>query len=239
MAEVGMMSSRVHFHNFNTKVDLVEALSQNIAKNLQDAIDKKGRATLIVSGGNTPKLLFEKLRKIKLEWEKVTVGLCDERWVSPSNEDSNEKFVKTYLLQDEAREATFVGMYITGMSVEKAEPICAKNFKEHLLPFDVLILGMGSDAHTASLFPNNPKLEQGLDLDNKEICIVVEPNCAPYIRISLTLSAILNAEHIYLHFEGDNKLAVYEEAMGGDNVHKMPIRSILHQDKKDIEVYYT
>ncbi len=233
------MMGDINFYNFKTRDDLVDKLSQNIVKNLQDAIDKKGHATLIVSGGNTPKPLFEKLQKMELEWEKVTVGLCDERWVSSVHEDSNEKFVKTYLLQNEAKKAKFVGMYVDGMSAKKAKLVCAKNFKENLLPFDVLILGMGSDAHTASLFPNNPKLKDALDFEKKELCVSVKPQSASYVRMSLTLFAILSAENIYLHFEGESKLAVYKEAMAGHDIYKMPIRSILHQDKKDIEVYFS
>ncbi len=236
MVEVGMMSGNIHFHDFKTKVDLVEDLSQNIAKNLQDAIHKNGQATLIVSGGSTPKPLFEKLRKIKLDWEKVIVGLCDERWVSADHEDSNERFVKNFLLQDEARNAKFIGMYIDGKRAEKSEGDCSLLVEKNLKPFDVLILGMGADAHTASLFPNNPKLDLGFD--NQELCIAIEPQTAPHMRMSLTRSAILSAKHLYLHFEGESKLAVYQKAISGKDMHVMPIRSILHQDKKDIEVYY-
>jgi len=238
MAEVGMMSGKVNFYNFETKIDLVETLSQNIIKNLQDAIDEKGSATLIVSGGSTPKPLFEKLRTIKLDWEKVMVGLCDERWVSPEHEDSNEKFVKTYLLQDEAYKAKFLGLYIDGKNAEEAELECSLLVEKNLKPFDVLILGMGGDAHTASLFPNNPKLERGFDLENKASCIAIDPQTAPHMRMSLTRSAILSAGHLYLHFEGERKLAVYKEALSGDDMHVMPIRSILNQDKKELEVYY-
>lgn len=236
MVEVGMMSGNIHFHNFDTKVDLVEKLSQKITQNLQNAIDKKGHAALIVSGGSTPKPLFEKLRKMKLAWEKVTVGLCDERWVSYDHEDSNEQFVKTYLLQDEASKAKFIGMYIDGKSAEESEIECSELVGKKLKPFDVLILGMGGDAHTASLFPNNPKLELGFE--TTELCIAIDPQTAPHMRMSLTRSAILSAENLYLHFEGESKLSVYEKALSSNNIYTMPIRSILQQDKKDVEVYY-
>lgn len=233
-----MMNSNVHFHSFETKADLAEKLSRNIAKNLQDAIDQNGRATLIVSGGSTPKPLFEKLQKIKIEWEKVTVGLCDERWVAPDHQDSNEQFVKTYLLQDKASRAAFAGMYIEGKSAQQAQFSCSLSIKNRLQPFDVVILGMGADAHTASLFPNNAKLDLGFELDSKALCLAIEPQDAPHMRMSLTRAAILSAAHLYLHFEGENKLAVYQEALEGDDMHTMPIRSILHQEQKDVEVYY-
>lgn len=230
------MSSTMH--TFSSQDDLIEALSQSIVRQLRVAIDKKGKASLLVSGGSTPKPLFKKLRETPLAWEKVNVGLCDERWVSPSSEDSNENLVKTYLLQDKASTAAFVGMYEEGLDVETAQVHCSTKIKEALVPFDVIVLGMGSDAHTASLFPRNVKLEKAFDIENEELCIAIKPTTAPHMRMSLTRKAILSAENIYLHFEGKEKLAVYEEAIAGDDMYTMPIRSVLSQEFKNVEVYY-
>jgi 6-phosphogluconolactonase len=224
-------------HAFSKQEDLTEALSQSILAQLQKAIETKGKASLLVSGGSTPKPLFEKLKQAPLDWEKVTVGLCDERWVPSSHADSNEQFVKELLLQEKASKANFVGMYKVGMDADEAEEVCSQEMRK-LQPFDVVILGMGTDAHTASLFPENEKLEEAFELKNQNLCISIEPKTAPHMRMSLTLSAILSAEHLYLHFEGKEKLSVYEKAISGADRHTMPIRSVLNQDIKDIEVYY-
>lgn len=225
-------------HVFSSQEALIEALSQSILENLQKAIDEKGKASLMVSGGSTPKPLFEKLRKEVFAWDKVTIGLCDERWIDVSKEESNEHFVKKHLLQEEAAKAHFVGMYCEDTDIYTAQKICSQKIKEMLFPFDVLILGMGSDAHTASLFPDNIRLEEAFDLKNQNFCIAIEPATAPYTRMSLTRWAILGAKHIYIHFEGKEKIAVYEEAIGGDDIYTMPIRSVLNQEIKEIEVYY-
>ncbi len=231
------MMSRV-LHSFQTQESLVEALSLSIIKDLQEAIDERGNASLIVSGGSTPKPLFQKLSTLPLAWEKVSVGLCDERWIPSCNEDSNAHLVKTYLLQDKASTVTFVGMYEEGCDAPEAEKQCSQKIKEKLFPFDVLILGMGNDAHTASLFPHNVKLEEAFDLAREEFCIAIEPTDAPYMRMSLTPRAILSAKHIYLHFEGREKQAVYAEVIAGDDSYAMPVRTILTQNDKQIEVYY-
>jgi len=225
-------------HVFSNQEALIEALSQSILENLQKAIDEKGKASLMVSGGSTPKPLFEKLRKTVFAWDKVTIGLCDERWIDVSKEESNEHFVKKYLLQEEAAKAHFIGMYCEDRDIYTAQKICSQKIKEMLFPFDVLILGMGSDAHTASLFPENIRLEEAFDLKNQNFCIAIEPTTAPYTRMSLTRWAILGAKHIYIHFEGKEKIAVYEEAIGGDDIYTMPVRSVLNQEIKEIEVYY-
>lgn len=226
-------------HTFQTQYDLVEMLSKSIAMKLKSAIHRKGNATLIVSGGNTPIPLFRKLRDMSLDWEKVSIGLCDERWVSSSDEQSNENLVKTYLLKGKASKATFVGMYNEDLDVHNAQKWCTQKVKETLFPFDVVVLGMGKDAHTASLFPNNDKLEKAFDLNSKELCISIKPENAPFNRMSLTLPAILSAEHIYLHFEGEEKIAVYGDAITGEDIYQMPIRAVVNQDSKDLEVYYT
>lgn len=225
-------------HVFSEQSRLVEALSNSILSDLQNAIEVKGKASLLVSGGSTPKPLFEKLSQTVFAWDKVTVGLCDERWVDPSQEESNEHFVKTYLLKDEASKADFIGIYEANVDIENAENSCSNTLKEKLHSFDVVVLGMGSDAHTASLFPNNVKLEEAFDLEREDLCIAIEPDTAPYMRMSLTLRAILSAKHLYLHFEGEEKRAVFKKAIAGEDRYEMPIRSVLNQEYKDIEVFY-
>jgi 6-phosphogluconolactonase len=230
------MMSR-HLHTFPTQEALVETLSRSIADDLSKAIEEKGHASLIVSGGKTPRPLFERLWQMDIEWEKVAVGLCDERWLPSVHKESNEHFVKTYLLQGLAAKATFIGMYDETLDAQEAEEHCSAKIKKELFPFDVLILGMGSDAHTASLFPKNDALKKGLDLSNDSLCISAIPQSAPYARMSLTLGAILSAAHLYLHFEGEEKLAVYNEAIAGTDIYAMPIRAVLNQESRDVEVY--
>lgn len=238
MVQAGMMNKRLHLHGFEVQSDLLNALADAIVADLSKAIIQKGYAVLLVSGGNTPKPLFELLSTKELNWEVVRIGLCDERWVDPAHQDSNERFVKTYLMKEKASSAVFVGMYYENLSPQEAQPHCDKVVRELLWPCDVAILGMGEDAHTASLFPLNEKLSEAFDLKNKALCVAVVPQGAPHARMSLTLSALLSVEHLYLHFEGKKKQAVFQEAINGSDCYAMPIRSVLHQDIKDIEVYY-
>lgn len=238
MDEAGTMNKSLHFHEFPTKQELAETLSQAVIENLQEAIRSKGKATLLVSGGSTPKALFETLQKKEIDWDKVYVGLCDERWVEPQHPDSNERLIKTTLLQDKAAQAHFIGLYHDNLSPKDASSFCSEQIKSALFPFDVVILGMGNDAHTASLFPHNPKLKEAFDSDNSSLCIAIEPSTAPHSRMSLTLPAILGARHLYLHFEGEEKRALFEHAMQGSDIYEMPIRAILQQKQKNIEVYY-
>lgn len=232
------MMNNLHLHSFDNDETLALALAGAIVQNLNDAIDEKGHASLIVSGGTTPKKLFACLSQSNLLWDKITIGLCDERWVESTHSDSNEKMVKEMLMINNASKATFVGMVIEGLDAVSAEAASSERIKASLWPFDVVVLGMGEDAHTASLFPNTLQLKEAFDLHRDSVCISIEPpHYAPHTRMSLTLKALLSTKHLYLHFQGEHKKRVYDEALNGDDRNTMPIRSILKQSIKEVEVY--
>jgi len=237
MEEAGTMSA-VNFHAFDDANELTSKLSDKICKLLTNAIEKNGKASLVVSGGNTPKKLFTKLGLCDIAWDKVVISLCDERWIDNESDDSNEKLVRTYLLKNYAKKANFVGMFQQDTNLEDAKIIYEKIAKDKLSPIDVIILGMGDDGHTASLFPNNEKFTEAFSLKNRDFTLVVRQKDVKFHRLGLTRAAILNAKHIFLHFEGKKKFDIYNAAKDMDDFDKYPISSILNQKTKNIEVYY-
>lgn len=231
------MKNNNNEHFFLEQKELIDTLSSKIIDNLQEAIQNKGTASLLVSGGSTPKPLFEKLSSFDIPWEKVKIALCDERWIDKNNKDSNEKLVRDSLLVNFAKKAKFISMYQENIDIEDAQKVCSDIYHKELFPFDVLVLGMGNDGHTASLFPNNIKLKEALET-SEDFCICMKPDTAPYERMSLTKVAILSAINIYLHFEGVEKQNVYKKVLEGAPSNEMPVSAILNQNKKKIEVYY-
>jgi len=226
------------FKSFETKNELNEELSSNIIQVLKEAIKKNKRASLLLSGGNTPKAFFKVLSNKNLAWEKVVVSLVDDRWLETNHKHSNELLVKENLLQNKALKAKFVGMYIDGKTAFESDKLCSQKYQDEVFPFDIIILGMGDDFHTASLFPENQRLDEAYNLENKNLCISIRPTTASYDRMSLTLQAILSAKNIILHIEGKKKLKAYEEALKSKDFYKTPISAILNNKTTDIEVYY-
>ena len=224
-------------NNFKSKEELIENLSSKIISALSAGILKNGKASLLLSGGSTPKPLFEKLSKCNIAWNKVNIALVDERWVEEDNKDSNALLIKTHLLKNCAKEAHFVSMYQKNIKAQDSELICSDIYKKNLFPFDVLVLGMGEDGHTASLFPNNVKLKEAYDDNNQSLCVHMKPDTAPYDRMSLTKKAILSSHNIYLHFEGSKKNEVFRNALKQEDIKTMPISSILNQKEKIVEVF--
>ncbi len=104
--------------------------------------------------------------------------------------------------------------------------------------FTVVILGMGDDGHTASLFPGSDALAAGLDMDSGRDCIAVTPLHAPHQRMSLTLPRLLNSQQIVIHISGASKQQVLSQAEAGDDVMELPIRSILQQQQAPLSIYW-
>lgn len=222
--------------SFNNTAELEQSLAQVICKKLCSAIAQKGHATLAVSGGSTPKALFKALSNSKLPWHKITITLADERWVEPTHSDSNERLVKEHLLQDLAAAATFLPFKNSAKTAKEGQLELAQKLT-NLGPVDVLILGMGGDGHTASLFPCSAELESAMDLTNLSPCQSITPATAPYERMTMTLSWLLSSATIFLHIYGKGKREVLEKGLS-ETMTPPPIARLINQADKPISVYY-
>lgn len=214
-------------HEFVSKAALNAQLATDVQAILAAAIAQKGIATLVVSGGSTPLAFFGLLSKADIDWSRVTVTLADERCVAATHEDSNEKLVREHLLINKAAPAQFVSLLSDG-------PVAVA-----VLPtFDVLILGMGEDGHTASLFPKASNLTTALAMDSAMACIKIDPITAPYQRISMTLPRLLASQHIYVHVTGSKKMSVLNHATRAKTRTELPISAVLQQQVTPVSVYW-
>lgn len=216
------------------------ALADAVAAALQAALDQKGNAVLAVSGGRSPIAFFEALSQKDLDWANIGLTLVDERIVPTGHADSNTGLVREYLLQNKAAAASWIPMVEADAAEadlvpEQAVQTALKYFRQP----DALVLGMGGDGHTASLFPQAPQLEQGLDLANEVPLLHTTPVTAPHERISMTLAAILKTPAVFLAIQGEEKKKVFDEAAKGFNK-TFPISYIVNpqQEKVNCHVHY-
>lgn len=224
-------------NEFEQRQLLDEALAEKVAALLTAAIETKGRASIAVSGGSTPKGFFQALSKKQLAWHAITITLADERWVAIDSSDSNTKLVHESLMQNEAVKAKFFhikqGERLTNETL--ADLNLAAN--QQLLPLDVLILGMGEDGHTASLFPCSNEITQCLALDSQAL-IKVTPKTAPHQRISFSFAALAKSKNTFLHISGESKKQVLAKAIAGKECREMPIRAFLNTPDINTQVYW-
>jgi 6-phosphogluconolactonase len=221
-------------HIFETREQASIAAAQRIAEALARRLEGQGEASLVVSGGTSPAGVFAELAKTALSWSGVHVILSDERWVPPDHEDSNEKLVRETLLAGEATSATLLPVFRQGATIEER---CSEINEELLLapfPFACALLGMGEDGHFASLFPDAENLQEGLDVDSRQLCIPVQTTASPHPRVSLTLSALSRSDEIVLLIFGDAKRDVYEAARTSTN--GSPVSHLLRQKRAPVHV---
>lgn len=226
----------MQLNHFNDSDRLNEQFVSDIITILSEAIEKRGQGYLVVSGGSTPKALFQKLAQADLNWQRVTITLSDERYLPPTEADSNENLVRRYLLQDKAANARFISLYSDkATQAERLNDI--ENRLKPLPEFDIVILGMGEDGHTASLFPCSDEINHGLH-DERRIVLNVQPKTAPYARVSLSKHRLLKSRHVFLHLIGEKKLAVLNLALAAGEAIAMPIRAFLQHPGTDVQVMF-
>jgi 6-phosphogluconolactonase len=235
-----MTASDDVLHSFSDSDEMVAALAGEIVSRLRAGILARSSASLVVSGGSTPGALFDSLSARSAPWQSVCITLSDERWIAPDRDGSNEKLVRTRLLRDMAAAARFVGLKTADALPQAAEAAVGAAVAAMPRPFDVVVLGMGDDGHTASLFPNAVGLDAALDTSLPDLVRAIHANDATATgeRMSLTLRAILDSRLIVILIRGDAKLAAYRRAAAGTEVLEAPVRAVLHQTRTPVQVFW-
>ena len=212
-------------------------LADHVGAVLSRRLARAGAATLAVSGGSTPVRFFECLSHKDLDWPRVTVVLADERWVPETDAASNTALVKKWLLQNRAAGARLVSLIEPGQGAQQALPLLEQRLKQLALPLDVLVLGMGNDGHTASLFPDAPELPFALSAPAGERVAIMTPPSQLQTRSTLTLPVLESAGFTALLLRGEEKLSAFRRAAEAPGeVSDMPVRAFL---KTGLTIYWS
>ncbi len=204
-----------------------EMLAINVANTLAGALENSlfqhEWASFAVPGGTTPGPIFDVLCAADLDWARVHVLLTDERWVDESSERSNGALLRRRLLVNRAASAQFLPLYVPGATAaEGAAQVSAELAEE--LPISVLLLGMGADRHTASLFPGASGLSQALAPDAPLACPIFPAHQEP--RVSLSAATLNGALNKHLVITGDEKRRALESAADYPP-EEAPIRAVI------------
>ena len=225
-------------HAFANAAELATNLADKVADALSKAIAAKGTASIAVSGGSTPKAFFQALSTRDLDWPKVTITLVDERFVPETSDRSNHLLVANNLLQNKAKAARFLPLFHDTGSAETAAKLAATETASIGNPFDVVILGMGGDGHTASFFPGGNNLAVALDPKTPRGIITMEAQDAGEPRLTFTFSSLQDAKLLVLHIEGQGKKDVLTKAEGAGDEAEMPIRAVLRRAATPVDIYW-
>lgn len=232
------MSGLIEFRAFTTRPEATAAAAGMLVSLVGDVLDQNpdAEASLVVSGGSTPGPCFDLMSATDLDWSRVTIVPSDERWVPPDHPDSNERLIRKRLLTGRAINGKILPLFRAGVEASQAPVLIDKDIAGIAQPFSAVLLGMGEDGHFASLFPDFDGLQKALDPHEQTSSTMVQTAGSPHLRISLTLSALLNCSQILMLIFGEAKREVFEAASAGGSTY--PIEALLHEARKPVTVIW-
>ena len=208
------------FHK--TQQDMAFTLATSIADNLRQALKQKGHALLILPGGSSPQLLITQLARQRLDWQHITVTTTDERCVSLEDPQSNAGQILR-LCAAERISINLISLWQDGKLNEDA-------INALFWLADVTVLGMGTDGHIASLFP-----DASSHIESGRLTFAQAPGL-PHERISLTMEALHDTYRLILLVVGERKKALCQAILNGKHL-DLPLARLIKDGKQDLEIH--
>jgi 6-phosphogluconolactonase len=212
------------FSEYPDREMMMLGLANILAGELSDFIRREGRASFSVPGGTTPGPIFDTLSGVDLDWENIAVFLNDERWVPETDARSNTALIKQRLIRGRAAKANLIPLYAATAQPEDSLDALSEGIAPHL-PISVLLLGMGTDMHTASLFPGADRLADALAPD-APILLPMRAEAAGEPRVTLTARVLRDAMSCHILITGAEKRTALERAQGLSEL-EAPIKALL------------
>lgn len=222
-------------HAYEDGAVLAEAVASRLRQACASALAHRGHALLCLAGGRTPFPAYRQLAaSAGIDWEDVAIVPGDDRCVPWDHAASNVASLRAAFSE---ASGVRIGALTTpdgdpGASLQHARTMLSR----HGDTFDAVVLGMGEDAHTASLFPGAPGTAEALQ--SNERVAWVTPTTAPHARLTLTLSSLLAARELVLALSGERKLTVYRRAARQADA-ALPVSLVIHQSQTPLSVWMT
>lgn len=212
------------------KSELIKRALRIVMGRIEEAIARRGKCTLVLAGGNTPKPLYEKLAQASLPWEKLYIFWGDERYVPADHPDSNQRLAReAWLNHVPIPEANIYPMPTMAANppqdAQTYDATLRHFFGDAPWPsFDIMLLGMGDDGHTASLFPHTA----ALTVDDR-LVTVGDKQGEP--RLTLTIPLINAAHNIIFLVAGANKQTALQQVFHGEGAGEAYPSKLIHPEQ--------
>ena len=225
-------------HEYPDTGSLAAALAGELARSCADGLQRDGRAVLALAGGRTPWPVYERLAQADLDWSGVTVLPTDERCVPHGHEASNLRGLEAAFAA--ARGIRTEPLTVSDGGCDESEQHARELLAGLQRRFDAVVLGMGTDGHTASLFPGAVRLARGFDpaLDACRIDPEPLPPEAPYPRITLGVRRLLRTRALHLVVTGAEKRVVLEAALADPDPLRRPVAAVLHAPGTQVQLHW-
>lgn len=212
------------FSEYPDREMMMLGLANTLAGELADFTRREGRASFCVPGGTTPGPIFDTLSGVDLDWPNIAVFLNDERWVPDTDPRSNTALLRLRLIRGRAAGANLIPLYSDTAQPEDSLDALSAGIAPHL-PISVLLLGMGTDMHTASLFPGADRLSDALAYD-APILLPMRADAAGEPRVTLSARVLKDAMSCHILITGADKRAALERAQYLTEL-EAPVKAVL------------
>lgn len=229
--------TEARWHSYASATQLAQAVADQLAAFISDALRNKVRALLALPGGQTPVPIYKLLSQARIDWAQVTILPTDERLVAGDSPLSNARLLQQHFQT--------VGADVIPLVSEPGDLTAVAGAAAHRLhaldwPPDLIWLGMGGDGHTASLFAG-PDLDQAMTALQRVVGVRPDPLPpeAPVARLSLSGPAIASAPHLLIVITGDAKRQLLTHAIAAGRVSPLPIGRLLAQTEAQVEIHWS
>ena len=228
-------------HHYADSGALIAAVTAQLHEHCSSALQHRGHALLSLAGGRTPLPMYRALAGSALDWSNIVVMPGDERCVAHTHAASNVAALREAF-------AAADGMRIESLTTADGGPDASLAHARAMLAahseaFDAVVLGMGEDAHTASLFPGADALPDAMAKDATEDAFLLMPDPlppeAPFPRVTLGLARLLRARSLHLIVTGARKRDVLRAAQIAHDPQRAPISAVLHASGTVVHVHWS
>ncbi|MFZ5746292.1 MAG: 6-phosphogluconolactonase [Pseudomonadota bacterium] len=232
--------TEIEWWEYDDPAEMGEALAGDIGFIIENAIDARGNAVIALAGGRTPQPAYDALAKAKIDWKRVTIVPTDDRLVPMGDPLSNVTMIAKTFMPKGARVLPITSE--AAADYRAAGKAADARLQELHWPLDLCLLGMGTDGHTASIFPG-PDLDEALNGPKERRALGVMPDPlppeAPVARVTLSLAAIVSARALMIAITGDEKRAVLESAIDQGQSGPYPIGRVLAESELPVDIHWS
>lgn len=214
-------------NEFNTKSEANKALFEELKNDINTTQNDGKTPKILLSGGSSPKMLYQLLGSEFKQKEDLKIGLIDERFVPVDHAESNEQMIRSYFSDT----LEISGMVIDDSDYQRNLDLLKEEYAAFQKDLDIAILGMGGDGHFASIFPNDDASSRAIEMEEKSLLNTNAPS-DPKQRITCNMELIAGAKHIYLLIFGHKKFNLLD-----NSEYELPIHVMLKR-RPDIKIFY-
>lgn len=233
-------SQQISWHELSEPAELANALAHAMHSHALQILSEQTNALIGLAGGSTPMATYAEFAQALLPWSRIQLTLIDERFVPITDAQSNEANIALAFSGIKAQLGGWHGLMHDSLAIEQVAARANQDFRALQQAMDMVVIGMGSDGHIASLFVESADYQHAMDLQCAEAVLPIRfaEQDDKIDRISFSLAELLKAKKIFICITGDEKRRVLEQSLDG-NAPEYAVAQLLKRYRQSVEIFWS